>query len=188
MREGIKMTTAYQLSYMLVSQVVASAIAFLLGSVAFWWFLDKAVWKEILSVAFIIMNFGMIYSYARTFAVHDNKPYTPMKNSFFKGFMMGVVISLTTLVFFAVYRIVWNVWGNPDTGLSTWGAAIYNTFFSLWTFSYFGIMGMSRGHIMWYAVVVWTVMPPLASFLGYYSGYKKFSITETVNNFSYEKQ
>lgn len=186
MREGIKMTTGYQLWYMLLAQVTASAISFLLGSVAFWWFLDKAVWKELLSVIFIIINFSMIYSYAHRFSVQDNKPYTPMHNSFAKGVMMGLVISIANIILFILYLIVWKIWGT-DSGLSTWTAAGYNTFFSLWTFPYFGIMGMSRGHITWYSVLIFAAMPPAASFLGYYAGYKKFSLLEAFHKFSYEK-
>lgn len=187
MREGIKMTAKYEVFYMLLVQVIASAISLLFSSVAFWWFLDKSVWKELLSIIFILVNGGMIYSHAHRFAIQDNKPYTPMNTSIFKGIMMGLIITIVNLLIFAAFKAVWYLWGT-DTSLTNWGAAGVNTLFSIWTFPYFGILGTSNGHITWYAAVIFTIMPPIASYLGYTAGCKQFYLLEAFTKFSYEKK
>lgn len=181
------MTTGYQIRYMIRVQAMAAGISFLLATVIFGWALDRAVLKELLSAVLILINGGMIYSYAHVFAVYDKKPYTPMKTDYRKGFMMGVVISLITLVLFAVYNIVWYVWGT-DSGLSNWGAIVCNMIFSLWTFAYFGIMGMSHGHIMWYSVAAFLILPPVCSTIGYIAGTKGFNLLEKFSRFTYEKK
>ena len=187
MRQGIKMTTGYQLRYMLLVQLMASFVAFILIMIAFAWSLDKNFWKELLSIIFIIMNGGMIYSYANKFAVQDNKPYTPMKVNRLKGVMMGVVISIVTLILFGIDKWVWHVWGT-ESYLNNWWAIGYNLVFTFCTFPYFGIMGASHGIITWYSAVAFVVVPPLCSWLGYIAGCKKFTLLEVFSKFSYEKK
>lgn len=186
MREGIKMTARYEILYMLFVQLLATAISFVFITVAFWWFVDKPVWKEILSFVFILVNGGFIYTYAHRFAVQDNKPYTPMKSSMLKGVMMGLVISAVNILLFLLFTLVWALWGE-GSHLTNWFAISINTLFSLWTFPYMGIMGMSCGNITWYSVIILALMPPAASSLGYYAGSKKFFLLEAIDKFSYEK-
>ncbi len=180
------MTVTYQLFYMLFVQLMASAVSILFISVAFWWFVDKPVWKEVLSCVFIIVNGGFIYTFAHKFAIQDCKPYTSLKKSLPKGAMLGTVISASTLLLFFIYKAVWSAFGTGGS-LTNWFAICINMIFSVWTFPYFGIMGMSQGHITWYSVALFIAMPPAAAFIGYYAGTKKFFFIEAVDRFSYEK-
>lgn len=187
MREGIKMTARYEVFYMLLVQLMASAISLLFSLVAFWWFLDKAIWKEILSAIFIIVNGGIIYSHAHRFAVQDNKPYTPMKASPVKGIMMGLIITAVNLLLFAALKGAWYMW-ESETGLTSWIGICTNALFSMWLFPYFGIMGLSHGQVTWYSIAIFTLMPPIASYIGYTAGCKQFYLLEAFTKFSYEKK
>ena len=77
MRQGINMTPGYQIRYMLLVQLMASGITFLLSMMFFAWCLDKDIIKELASVVTILINGGMIYSHAHRFAVIDNRSNTP---------------------------------------------------------------------------------------------------------------
>lgn len=183
MREGIKMTTKYQLSYMLLAQALATGVCLLFTLIAFWTLLDKHIGKEIYSSICILVNFCVIYSYANKFAMYDKKPYTPMKVSLLKGLLMGVMISASMIIMFIIFKLSWAS-SDGDT-LSNPFALAGNILFLLWSFPYFGIMGMSHGLVTWYSVVIMLIMPPIASFLGYYAACKSFFILEKIYKFSF---
>lgn len=181
------MTPGYQIRYMLLVQLTASGITFFLSMMLFIWFLDKNILKELLSVAMILINGGMIYSNAHRFAVIDNRSYTPLEPSIKKAVLMGAIISAVTLLIFVGYEIVWHIWGSEGT-LSNWGAVLYNVIFSIWTIPYMGIMGASHGLVTWYSVVIFIIAPPIFSVLGYIAGCKKFSLLEKIHALTYEKK
>lgn len=187
MRQGINMTPGYQIRYMLLVQLMASGITFLLSMMFFAWFLDKDIIKELASVVTILINGGMIYSHAHRFAVIDNRSYTPLEPNVKKSVLMGVIITVTTLLLFIGYELVWHIWGSEGS-LSNWGAIIYNVIFTIWTFPYMGIMGASHGLVTWYSVVLFIIVPPIFSVLGYIAGCKKFSLLEKFHALTYEKK
>ena len=104
-----------------------------------------------------------------------------------KSVLMGVFITVTTLLLFIGYELVWHIWGSEGS-LSNWGAIIYNVIFTIWTFPYMGIMGASHGLVTWYSVVLFIIVPPIFSVLGYIAGCKKFSLLEKFHALTYEKK
>lgn len=188
MREGIKMTKKYQIFYTLITQLFASGISVLFTLIAFWTLLDKNIFKEILSIIFVLVNFGMIYSQAGKFAWYDKKPYTPLNVDSKKSILMGLVVSAVTLILFIVLKLSWALGGTQsDAGmyLNNGFAIAGNALFMLWTFPFFGILGMSHGYITWYSLVILLVMPPVAAFLGYNAELKDFHILEKIYKFSF---
>lgn len=180
------MTKKYQIFYMLVVQAIATGVSLLFTLVAFWALLDKSIVKEILSGIFIFINCCVIYSYANKFAWYDKRPYTSVQTEPLKGFFMGLVISLSMLLVFALYKLAWNFGGDESGTYLTNGFAIAcNALFMLWTFPYFGIIGMSHGFVTWYSIVLMLILPIVSAMLGYDAGCKDFNILEKLYKFSY---
>lgn len=186
MRQGIKMTKKYQIFYMLLVQAIATGISLLFTFVAFWSLMDKHIVKEIMSGIFILINCSIIYSYANKFAWYDKRPYTTVQPEPLKGFLMGLVISLSMLIAFIIYKISWLLGANEAGTYLTNGFAIAgNALFMLWSFPYFGIIGMSHGFVTGYSIVLMLVLPIISAVLGYNAGCKDFNILEKFYKFTY---
>lgn len=187
MKDSMKTTVGYQFAYMLLMQMAASGAVLVFGLVAFWYFLNISVAKEILSGAFVIVNFIMLYIPAKKFAVRDNKPYTPLKPSKIKGALFGCVISLVTLAFIVCFRLVWIKFGT-DNGISGVFPSVVNAVFYYWTFPYNGFMNLTNGVFSVYSAVIMFVMPIAATASGYIAGCNKIEISEKLDEFMYEKE
>ena len=186
MRDSMKMTVRYQFLYMLFIQAAASGIAFVFGMIAFWYFTNISVAKEILSIVFMSLNFGLLYVTSKRFAILDNKPYTPLKVSRIKAVLFGCFIALVNLLLVAVFKLVWIKYAT-ETGLSGFIPIALNAFFYCWSFPYNGIMNMSNGYMTIYSVIAMVVVPVAATVTGYIAGLNKFEITEKIDKFIYEK-
>jgi len=187
MRESTKITKKYQFIYVLLIQLGASGVAFVFGLVAFWYFMNMKIVKEIISIIFILVNFAMLYIASKKFALLDNKPYTPLKPSLAKGVLFGAVVSVVNVIFVLLYKLLWAKYGT-DAGLSGVLPMIANTAFYYWSFPYNGLMNMDSGAISAYSVVFMVVMPIAATTLGYIAGEKKFELAEKLDEFMYEKE
>lgn len=187
MRESTKITKKYQFVYVLLIQLGASGVAFVFGLVAFWYFMNMKIVKEIISIAFILVNFAMLYIASKKFALLDNKPYTPLKPSRVKGVLFGAVVAVLNVIFVLLYRLLWIKYGI-DAGLSGILPMMANTAFYYWSFPYNGLMNMDSGVISAYSVVFMIVIPVAATTLGYIAGEKKFELAEKLDEFMYEKE
>lgn len=187
MRDSMKMTVRYQFFYMLIIQAAASGVAFVFGLVAFWYFMNISIAKEILSVIFMIVNFAMLYIASKKFALLDNKPYTPLKPSKLKGALFGCLIALVNLIFMGIFRLIWISFGT-DVGLTGIFPTIINAVFYYWTFPYNGIMNLSDGTFTLYSAAAMMVVPVAATLIGYIAGSKKFELAEKIDEFMYEKE
>lgn len=187
MRDSMKITVRYQFVCMLLMQLAASGAAFVFGVVAFWYFLTMNVAKEILSVIFIGVNFAMLYTLAKKFAIRDNKPYTPLKPSKLKGAMFGVLISVFTLALMLLFIFVWSRYSD-EVGVRGVLPTIVNVVFYFWSFPYNGIMGLSMGHFTVYSGIIMLIVPVAASLIGYINGCNKVELVERLEEFMYEKE
>lgn len=187
MRDSMKMTVRYQFVFMLILQLAASGVTFVFGLVAFWYFTNIPVAKEILSCVLIAVNFAMLYIYSKKFAVLDNKPYTPIKPSKVKGALFGAAISAVTVLLMIMFKLIWTVFSN-ENGLVGVFPSVLNFIFYYWTFPYNGIMGLSRGVYTMYSAAVMLVMPVAATTVGYIFGCRKIEISEKIEEFMYEKE
>ncbi len=187
MRDSMKMTVPYQFGYVLVMHIAAVLISCLFQTVAFWYFIDKPVMKEILAVVFMAIYGGMIYLATRKMSVLDHKSYTPLKPSIFKSVMFGVMISVLTVVIYIVWKQCWINSAATGAGMGARGI-IMNIVFTLWTFPYFGIMGTSNGMITVVSLIAMIILPIVAAVCGYVAGKHNFSLMEKIEQFSYEKE
>ena len=187
MRESTRWTTKYQFANMLLTNLKATAIAFVFFAGAFYGFIDKAIIKEILSVVFITMYFGIVYSRAHKFASLDKKDYTITKPSLIKGVLFGVAISLTYAIFLVFYAIMWKYAGADGT-INAVPAWIYSVVFWFYTIPYSGIMGLAHGQMMWYSKALMLIIPILATTLGYLAGLKGFNLMDKMAGAIYEKE
>lgn len=187
MRDSMKITVRYQFMYMLLMQAAASGVCFVFGLVAFWYFMNISVAKEILSCVFMLVNFAMLYISAKKFALLDNKPYTPLKPSKLKGALFGGFIALVNLIFAGVFRLMWIKFGT-DLGITGVIPTIINALFYYWSFPYNGIMNLSNGTFTLYSLAAMVVVPVAAAFIGYIAGSRKFELAEKLDEFMYEKE
>ena len=182
----MKMTVAYQFMYMLMIQAAASAVTFVFGVVAFYYFLAWPVLKEVVAAGLTIVNFAMLYIYAKKFAVRDYKPYTPLKPSKIKGALFGVFIAVVTAVLMGIFFLVWNLFGDKG-GFEGVIRIVGNAVFYLWTFPYGGFMNLSEGTFSWYSGVIMMIVPVAATAIGYIAGSKQFELAEKLDVLIYEK-
>ena len=186
MRESTRWTTKYQFVNILLTNLKAVAIAFVFFAGAFYGFIGKPIVKEILSVVFITMYFGIIYSRAHRFASLDKKDYTQTTPSLLKGVLLGVVIALTYVIFLAIYALIWKNIGQDGT-INSVPAWIYSLVFWFYTIPYSGIMGLAHGKMMWYSQVLMLLIPILATTFGYLAGLKGFNLMDKMADAIYEK-
>lgn len=187
MRDSVKITVKYQFCMMLLQHLAAAGVTFVFGMVAFWYFLSRSVWKELLSVVFIAVYFILLYSKSKKFAALDNKTYTPLEPKLVKGFMFGGAIAAAMLVFFALYELDWQFFSEGDSVIGVIPTAV-NAIFYFLSFPYNGLMNMHCGAITWYSVVLMAVVPIAACGAGYYAGIKNIQIMEKIESFMYEKE
>lgn len=186
MRDSMKMTVPYQIWTAILTHIEAAGISFVFQTVAFWYFIGRNGFKEILGTIFTIFYFGFMYHIVRKMAIRDYKDYTPLKPSVIKGIMFGVIVALIT----AVLHVIWMLlWMHCSSGESLIGmpAIIYNFIFTLWTFPFYGIMGASQGHITIIGQILMYGTSVLAAAAGYLSAKYNIDILDKFQNSIYEK-
>jgi hypothetical protein len=172
--------------YVILTHLGAAAISFVFQTVAFWYFIGRNGFKEILGIVFTIIYAGMIYHNVRKLSVRDYKSYTPLKPSVFKGVMFGVCISLITLALFIMWKLVW-INCSDDSGLVGGVAHICNVVFTFWTFPFFGLLGASEGNLTLFGQIIMYIVPILASTAGYLSGTYNIDLADKLQMSIYEK-
>lgn len=187
MRDSMKMSKGYQFMYMLLMQAAASGITLVFGLVAFWYFLNISIVKEIISIAFMAVNFAVLYISAKKMAQRDYKPYTPLKPSKLKGALFGALISAVTLVLMLLFMYVWANYSD-DAGIHGIVPTVINVLFYCWSFPYNGIMGLYNGQFMVYAGIIMLILPIAATLIGYIAGSKNIELAEKLDKFIYEKK
>ena len=171
---------------MLLTNLKAVAIAFVFFAGAFYGFIGRPIIKEILSLVFITVYFGIVYSRSHKFATRDKKDYTKTKPSLLKGVLFGVVISLTYAAFLIIYALIWKFAGENGV-LNSVPAWIYSLVFWFYTIPYSGIMGLAHGKMMWYSQALMLIVPVLATTLGYFAGLNGFNLMDKMAGAIYEK-
>lgn len=187
MREATKVTVKYQFLKIILTQAAASGIAVVFGTVAFWYFTDINILKQILSGIFMFVNFVLLFIQARKFAAMDIKPYTNLKPSVIKGVMLGVSVAAINVIFAFIFRLLWVKYGS-ETGIAGVFPTIYNAFFYLWSFPYNGIMELNHGNFTFFTWIFMTAVPIAATTAGYITGVKKIDVMEKINSLIYEKE
>jgi len=164
--------------------VIIISIIFCVG--AFWWLLSDRTSIRVYSLLCMTIYAVALYMKAHAIATHDHKGYARTKMYPLKGVVLGFIIAASTFVLWCGYRVVWIT--NPgDSLVGIWRSA-YNAVFLFYTFIYNGIMVPYKGGMFWYAHIIIYVLPVLSAGLGYFAGYKKFSLYEKMMPYMYEKK
>lgn len=173
---------------MLILRHLATSMAItVFGLVAFWWFLEQAVWKQLFSIICTAIYFVMMMSCAQRIAEHDRQDWSEETAYPLKGFVLAIAPVLTTFILWAIYFFTWNCLAidNSVYGLS---GTLYNIIFTVWTFPFNGIMGLYQGYMMWYGHVLIYAVPALAVIAGYWLGYRKIRLEDRLDSMMYEKE
>ena len=184
----MKVLDKNKLSHQLISVIInhlAICLVMLLVIFAFFaWAVGKTPAQEICSVLFMIFYIIMMYIKANETAIHDNKPYTPLKQDIKKPILWSGVIVAITYILYALYVFVWNGGSETSSGIR----GLCNFIFTLWTMPYMGIIGASKGAIMWYSHIFFVAVPSFALIFGYIAGVKKFYFSDIIRKVIYIKE
>lgn len=187
MKDSMKITVPYQFGQVLLTHLGAAVIAFTFQSVAFWYFIERMVFKEILGVVFTLIYAGMIYQKVDFMSVRDHREYTPLKPSLVKGVMFGVLTAAVTFVLFLLWKYAWTYSVN-DGGLTGVWAHIVNVVFVVWTFPFYGLMHADHGTVSVVGMIAMFAVPIAASTLGYISGKRGINLADIIQRAAYEKE
>lgn len=186
-KDTINLTVGYQYRHMVISHIISVFVSLVLQLIVFSWMLEKPILKEIDGILFTIIYFFTVYGAAGGVAKHDNKSYTKLQPDMRKGFFMGLMLSVITIILFIAYKFVWFKFG-VDGSLQNWAAMLVNGVFVIWTFPYFGLMNISQGSISIYSIIIMIAVPIAASTLGYIAVCKKFDLWDKIISFVYVKK
>lgn len=182
-------TVKKQVMSILKAHAAVNAAAAVVGFGGFWWFLAQSVWSRVYSGICMIIYFYVMYTAGRRAFIADNRSNSLLKPFWQKGFLLGAAASVSVLVFWTGFRLVW-LGASPDGLVGVW-RSVYNIFFILYTFVYNGIMSPYRGGIFWYAHIAMYALPIIGAGMGYAAAYKGINISDTaaekLKPFMYEK-
>ena len=136
-------------------------------------------------VFFTLIYCFSLYGCANRLASNDMKPYTPLEPKPKFGLCWGLVISVLTLMVYVVYRINWMFFA-VDGQMTNAVSVVINVFYFFWTAPYFGFFD-AAGVVPMYAVIMMLALPPIMTFFGYYTGYKKIDIYDKLLVLTFEK-
>lgn len=187
MRESTKWTVTYQFANIFLTNLKALGISFVFIAAAFYGFIAKPVFKEVLSLIFMTVYFGIVYSRAHKFASLDKRDYTPTKLSLLKGVLLGVFIAVTFVIMLVIYKLMWAAVG-VDGAINSVPAWIYSLIFWFYTIPYNGIMGLAHGEMTLYSQIIMIALPIAATTAGYAAGMMGFNIMDKIAGAVYEKK
>lgn len=176
-----------QLFGMFWTKLVVTIFEMLIGFSAVAGLQNHPVAATIISMLFLLFEFSQLYSAAFEAAEFDKRPYTKNKSVPWKGIYLPAVILLFTLMLYVLYRIAW-IYGGGSDGLQNLKSVAMNVPFVLWTIVYDPFLKLNLGHARAAGMAVLFLLPVVASGLGYYAGYRDFSVTEKFMPFIYDKK
>lgn len=180
-----------QLAYVIRSHLYVALITTAFGFGAFWWFLVQDTWKQLFSVICMIIYFCTLYTRGERCAKQDRRSVSKQKPYALKGVVLSLGISAVTLLLWALFRVTWSFM-VIDGSISGYSGVVYNFAFIIWTFCCNGFMSLYQGGMHWYMHIVIYALPALALGLGYFAGFKSFSVADRVSGYAakrmYEKE
>ena len=105
----------------------------------------------------------------------------------FKGLVLAVGIFAVSIILYALYFVAWKFMTINDALISVSGW-INNFLFIIWTFPFTGFIKLSNGVMTWYGYIIVAAIPFIASFLGYFAGYKNFDLYSKFLSLVYENK
>ena len=172
---------------LLKSHAATSGLIFIFGILIFAGVITHNIGSVIFSSVATVIYFFSIYGVAFEIAVHDKKSYTPEEPYPLKGLPLAASIFFASAVLYALYIIAWKLMTINGTLFSVTGW-IDNFLFIIWSFPFSAFIGLSEGYMSVFGYVFIAVFPFLASFAGYYAGYRNFDLQTKLLGAIYEKK
>ncbi len=180
MRNTTEFTRGYQIWYMIKRDLVGVLICALVQFLLFVSSYTNDIFRIISGVLFSVIHFWVIYDSAAALGKLDAKTYTPLDTNIKWSFMWGILISLIGLAFIGIYILNW-YFGNPVS-------VVLNIVFFVAESPYYAFLMASPKTVPFWVVVVSTVIPVLASVMGYVTGGKNLAFTDKLRKLMFEKQ
>lgn len=188
MKNSIDITRGYQIRRMLFDHITAVIVAFIVQTVAFWYFLDKPVIKYVVSGIFVLVYAYMIYNASHRLATRDSKSYTPLEPNMKWGVIWGVVIAVTMLAAAGVHTLNYHFFSTPDgLSLNNWGSVIVNVICIVWMAPYMGFIFNDTAGV-WLICAAGGIVSIAASAAGYWAGMKNIDILMKLDAMTVEKK
>lgn len=172
---------------LLKSHAVTSGFIFVFGILIFAGVITHNVGSVIFSAAATVIYFFSIYGTAFEIAMRDKKSYTPEQPYPLKGLLLAVSILIASALLYALYFIAWKLMTINGTLFSAAGW-IDNFLFIIWSFPFSAFINLSEGYMSVFGYVFVAVLPFIASFAGYFAGYKDFDLHSKLLGAVYEKK
>ncbi|MDD6214133.1 MAG: hypothetical protein PUB42_02985 [Firmicutes bacterium] len=141
----------------------------------------------IFAIIATITCFFAIYGTSYDVVNSDKKSYTPQRPYIAKGLLLPLLIEAANVLMLILYKCSW-YFGSNEHGLNTVFGLIGNILFKMWTIMYDGYVSIGNGNISLFAYIMIFGMPVVASFVGYFAGYKNFDLASKINSIAYEKK
>ena len=172
---------------LLKSHAVTSGFTFIFGILIFAGVITHNIGSVIFSAVTTIIYFFSIYGSAYEIAMRDKKSYTPEQPYPLKGLVLAASIFIVSILIYALYFTAWKFMTINDTLFSVTGW-IDNFLFIIWSFPFSAFIKLSEGIMSPFGYVLVAVLPFLASFAGYFAGYKDFDLQSKLLGAVYEKK
>ena len=178
----------YKQSFRLISaHALACFVIFIFGILIFAGLITNNVGSIVFSTIATLIYFISIYNHSYKIAQKDKKSYTPEQPYMFKGLVLAVGIFAVSIILYALYFVAWKFMTINDALISVSGW-INNFLFIIWTFPFTGFIKLSNGDMTWYGYIIVAAIPFIASFLGYFAGYKNFDLYSKFLSLVYENK
>lgn len=183
----IEKGTFRQIGSVILSHLFIVLVVSAFGFGAFWWFLTKALWKELFSVICTAIYFFVLFFKGQKIAAHDKKSYSDETPFAWKGLILALGPMIITFILWLLYRMTW-VFMTIDGSISGYSGIFYNIVFTIWTFPFNGIICLYEGGMFWYGHLILYLVPLISIAVGYYAGYKDINLYEKFLPMLYEKK
>ena len=187
MRNTTEITRGYQFWYMLRRELIGLCICAFIEFVLFTGAYSNDIFRNISGVLFAIINFFIIFDSAAGLSKLDMKSYTPLKYDVKWSVLWGLMIGFISLLWILIFKLNWH-FGVTDGVLSNPISIVLNILFFIWNAPYMAFMLMVPKTVPAGVVLVSFILPVIASFTGYISGKKDFTISDKLRNLMFEKK
>ena len=172
---------------LLKSHLYTSAFVFIFGVLIFAGVITHNVGSVIFSAVTTIIYFFSIYGTAFEIAMRDKKSYTPEQPYPVKGLILPIGILIASILIYALYFTAWKFMTINGMLFSAAGW-IDNFLFIIWSFPFSAFIKLSNGYMNTFGYIFVSVFPFIASFCGYFAGYKDFDLHTKLLGAVYEKK
>ncbi len=140
-----------------------------------------SVGRKILCVLVPVIYFLAMAGTGHSVCERDLKSYSTTKPFISKGFLLALPILAVNLILWAVFKISW-------TDNSNLISVLVKLIFYAWTFPFTSCVYADGTKFNLVCYILMYTLPPLASGIGYFIGYKRWDIGKVFRSLAFEKK